>query len=234
MAARTLTTISFHSRVAATASALLCIWFAQTTRAAGRLAQAEGSHNFFAATGHAATASGVTDQELLQVPVSKILPGTQAPPAAIKNPEEGDADALQRGMLLFNQMNCSGCHAPNGVGGMGPALSNSKFIYGGSPANIFLTIQQGRPNGMPAWGGALPAQSIWDLVTYVQSISKEPSGPWGKTTSPSSPKIEQVPSEFISTAEPWQHTNPFSKGQRPFAKPTEKETINSGPQKPAQ
>ena len=40
--------------------------------------------------------------------------------------------------------------------GMGPALSEGQFIYGSSPANLFLSIYQGRPNGMPAWGEILP------------------------------------------------------------------------------
>jgi cytochrome c oxidase cbb3-type subunit 3 len=58
---------------------------------------------------------------------------------------------------------------------MGPSLSNSAFIYGGEPENIYLSIFQGRPRGMPAWGGMLPDSVIWDLVTYVQNMSNEPS-----------------------------------------------------------
>ena len=97
---------------------------------------------------------------------------------------------------------------------MGPALSNAKFIYGGEPANIYLTILQGRPNGMPAWGGMLPDQTIWDLVAYIQSISKEPAGEWGKTISLESFTIEQVPAEFKSTADPWRYTSPSATARR--------------------
>ena len=92
-------------------------------------------------------------------------------------------------------------------------------IYGREPENIYLTILQGRPKGMPAWGGMLPDQVIWDLVAYIRSISKEPSGPWGKTTSADGFTIEQVPAEFQSTVEPWKFTTPFSYGQAPFEHP---------------
>ncbi len=230
---------SYRSLMAlAGVAAALCASPIASIMADQSLAQAAGSHNFYGQGTDIAT--DITTQDLLQVPVTKVYPGTAPVGPDIKNPVANDPDAIQRGMQLFNQMNCSGCHAPNGVGGMGPALSNSKFIYGGSPANIFLTIYQGRPAGMPAWGSILPPQSIWDLVAYVQSISKEPSDSWGKTTSLSAFKIEQVPSEFISTAEPWQHTNSFSFGQKPFekAKPgSSAEAPQSGPQgaqKPAQ
>jgi cytochrome c oxidase cbb3-type subunit 3 len=137
----------------------------------------------------------------------------------VKDPVADDPDAPQRGMDYFNQMNCVGCHAPNGAGGMGPSLSNAKFIYGSEPANIFLSILQGRPNGMPAWGGMLPDQVIWDMVAYIQSISKEPEAPWGKTISADGFTIEQVPAEFQTTATPWQYTTPFSYGQAPYEKP---------------
>jgi cytochrome c oxidase cbb3-type subunit III len=158
---------------------------------------------------------------LLQVPVTGITPGGASIAPDIRNPVAGDAEALQRGMNYFNSFNCSGCHAPNGGGGMGIALSNSQFKYGDKPAQIYLSIAQGRPLGMPAWGESLPAPVIWDLVTYIQSISKEPEAPWGRTTSkvpPKAPKIEQVPAEYLSTARPWEHTVPFSEGQRPLKK----------------
>ena len=111
--------------------------------------------------------------------------------------------------------NCIGCHADNGGGGMGPALSNSFFQYGGEPANIYLTIMQGRPNGMPAWGGILPDAVIWDLVAYIQQISKEPHPQWGTTISAHSPSIEQVPAEFQTGPKPWDYTEPFRNGQKP-------------------
>ena len=142
---------------------------------------------------------------LLQVPVSSIFPGGVTFPPEIKNPAASDPAAIERGMQAFQSMNCVGCHAPNGGGGMGPALSERQFIYGHEPANIYLSIYQGRPNGMPAWGEMLPADAIWDLVAYVTSISSAPDTGWGQTISlsPPSPSIQQVPAELVTTTTPW-------------------------------
>ena len=108
---------------------------------------------------------------ILHVPVSNLHPGNVSFAPNIPNPLAHDPQATTRGMQDFNQFNCVGCHAANGGGGMGPALSEGQFIYGSAPANLFLSIYQGRPNGMPAWGGVLPESTIWELVAYVESIA---------------------------------------------------------------
>ncbi|MFB6452774.1 c-type cytochrome [Bradyrhizobium tunisiense] len=153
----------------------------------------------------------------MQIPVSPLLPGAQPDPPQIKNPVQGDPNAEQRGMTYYVNFNCVGCHAANGGGGMGPALSNNTFIYGSQPENIFLSIYQGRPNGMPAWGGVLPDNVIWDLVTYIGKLSNEPNRQWGRTFSanPLSPEVEQVPAEQVSTTDPWSATKTFNFGQKP-------------------
>jgi cytochrome c oxidase cbb3-type subunit 3 len=153
----------------------------------------------------------------MQVPISHLSPGAVLNRPIIKNPVQGDPHAPERGMRYFINFNCVGCHADNGGGGMGPALSNNTFIYGAQPENIYLSIFQGRPNGMPAWGAVLPDSVIWDLVTYIGKISNEPAPEWGRTfsASPLSPKIEQVPSNQIQTSDPWSTTQTFKFGQKP-------------------
>lgn len=154
---------------------------------------------------------------VLQVPVSHLVPGGHALAPEITNPLAGDPKAVERGMKDFLQFNCVGCHAPNGAGGMGPPLSDNTWIYGDKPAQIYMTLVQGRPRGMPAFGQVLPDQTLWELVAYVQSISKDPSKTFGKTLSlqPQSPAIEQVPAEKIQTAKPWDYTEGFHNGQQP-------------------
>lgn len=158
----------------------------------------------------------VSSDTLITEPVTSIFPGGIVTRPDIKNPLANDPDAAERGMLDFARFNCEGCHAANGGGGMGPSLSDDKWIYKSTPANIYLTIYQGRPNGMPAWGAMLPDKVIWELVSYVKSIA-QPSTSFGKTISrhPQQPAIEQVPADQITTTTPWKFTEPFENGQRP-------------------
>lgn len=122
-------------------------------------------------------ANGPDASQLLQVPVG----GTHIPqarqPVQVANPYEGDSNAVAEGRKLFHSMNCIGCHAPQGGGGIGPPLSDHEWIYGNEPGQLYLTITQGRPNGMPSFANALPPDSIWKLVAYVRTLSKSPSAP---------------------------------------------------------
>ena len=87
---------------------------------------------------------------------------------------DNNAPALAEGQFLYTKMNCVGCHA-HGGGGMGPALMDDKWRYGGRIDQIAATIAEGRPNGMPAWRGKLTEDQIWKLAAYVRSLSGQPS-----------------------------------------------------------
>jgi cytochrome c oxidase cbb3-type subunit 3 len=104
------------------------------------------------------------------VRVSALQPGTPADTTHAINPYEHNAYAQSEGQRLFGWYNCAGCHA-NGGGGMGPALMDDEWIYGSAPENIYTTIVQGRPNGMPSFAGRIPTYQVWQLVTYVRSLS---------------------------------------------------------------
>jgi cytochrome c oxidase cbb3-type subunit III len=89
---------------------------------------------------------------------------------AVRNEYEGNAWAVSEGKELYNQFNCSGCHFQGG-GGIGPPLMDAQWIYGSRPENIFETIVEGRPNGMPSFRGKLGNDQVWKLVAYVRSMS---------------------------------------------------------------
>ena len=99
-----------------------------------------------------------------------LTPGALSLVPANPNPLEENAYALSEGKRLFHWYNCSGCHAEGG-GAIGPALMDDVWIYGSDPANVFATIVQGRPNGMPSYGGRIPEKEVWELVAYVRSLS---------------------------------------------------------------
>jgi cytochrome c oxidase cbb3-type subunit 3 len=81
-----------------------------------------------------------------------------------------NAYAIAEGQQLYTRMNCVGCHS-HGGGGMGPALMDDKWRYGGRIDQIAATIAEGRPNGMPAWRDKLTNQQIWQLAAYVRTLS---------------------------------------------------------------
>lgn len=101
-----------------------------------------------------------------------VKPGIQ--PVAIygvlENPYAGDASAIATGRQLFLRYNCYGCHGGRAGGGMGPNLRDSIWSYGSSDTQLFSTITEGRPAGMPAWGGRLPEDQIWQLISYIRSL----------------------------------------------------------------
>jgi cytochrome c oxidase cbb3-type subunit 3 len=46
---------------------------------------------------------------------------------------------------------------------------DAEWRYGGDPAQVFQSIAQGRPNGMPSFGGHIPEDQVWQIVAYVRS-----------------------------------------------------------------
>ena len=104
------------------------------------------------------------------VRLSQIQPGAIATNTQLAQKYDENAYALSEGQRLFRWYNCNGCHA-NGGGDKGPALMDKIWIYGSEPAQIYSTIVEGRPNGMPSFGGHIPENEVWELVAYVRSMS---------------------------------------------------------------
>ena len=98
------------------------------------------------------------------------LTGSVKEPLANASPYDENAFGVNQCKRLFRWYNCNGCHASGG-GGMGPALMDSEWRYGADPASIYASIVQGRPNGMPSFGGHIPEDQVWQIVAYVRSMS---------------------------------------------------------------
>jgi cytochrome c oxidase cbb3-type subunit 3 len=120
-----------------------------------------------------------------EIAVSGLFPNGGAPPPQdpIGTRFEGNKPAIAAGEELFNQMNCTGCHF-NGGGGMGPALMSGHWRYGGRIDQIYASIAQGRPNGMPSWQDSLQPQQIWELAAYVKSLATTAAASASQTVGP--------------------------------------------------
>ena len=113
--------------------------------------------------------------------------------ATTTNPHAADSSAAGRGRQLFVAMNCSGCHGFQAKAGlMAPNLVDNYWRYGGSDADVFSSIYNGRARGMPAWGAVLSQDQIWDLVSYVRSLGGM-TGPRVPTSLNENPQKAQTP-----------------------------------------
>jgi cytochrome c551/c552 len=99
-----------------------------------------------------------------RVSAGGVLPAANAlsaPRPATLNPDAGAS--------LFSAMNCDGCHGGGAVGWVGPSLVDGRWRYGGADDEIFTSIFYGRPKGMPAYGGVIGTDGVWNLVAYIKA-----------------------------------------------------------------
>ena len=96
------------------------------------------------------------------------IPVSSATPAI--SPVAHDSLSIEEGRQLFSAMNCDGCHGGGGVGFVGPSLSDGRWRYGGTDAEVFRSIYYGQRMGMPAYGGVLQPPIVWKLVAYLKSL----------------------------------------------------------------
>jgi cytochrome c oxidase cbb3-type subunit 3 len=130
------------------------------------------------------------------VPLGDVAGGHVTPAAALANPYHDSPEAVAQGRQLFVKMNCAGCHGYDAKGGMGPNLKDGYWRYGGAPVQIFKSIYEGRPQGMPAWNPALPPEEIWKVVAYIQSLGGSyPAGGVPAFVQGDTPKTGYAPEE---------------------------------------
>ena len=103
---------------------------------------------------------------------ARAPPGSRGPPNTSGMGERLRADAchVSEGKRLYTWFNCNGCHG-NGGGGMGPALMDDKWIYGGD-----LAEHRRRPSARAgrtacrASAARIPDEQIWQIAAYVRSM----------------------------------------------------------------
>jgi len=79
---------------------------------------------------------------------------------------------LAEGARLFVAYNCGDCHGAAGSGAMGPSLQDNRWRFGGSAEEVYRSIADGRPEGMPAWQGLIPRSHLDALVAYVRTLGE--------------------------------------------------------------
>jgi mono/diheme cytochrome c family protein len=72
---------------------------------------------------------------------------------------------------------CTGCHLAPGMAptelsrGLYPAAPALAELGAPDPARAFWVIKHGvKASGMPAWGGSMPDEYIWNMVAFLQAM----------------------------------------------------------------
>ncbi|MCG6965377.1 MAG: cytochrome-c oxidase, cbb3-type subunit III [Chromatiaceae bacterium] len=87
-----------------------------------------------------------------------------------------DAAKAEEGKQVFMTVGCTGCHGMDATGNQmlgAPNLTDSTWLYGGSPGVIKQTITKGRNGVMPAQKDLLGEEKIHLLTSYVYSLSQK-------------------------------------------------------------
>jgi len=100
--------------------------------------------------------------------------GKGEPPSSLQLYNFGkDEKIVAAGQKTFNTT-CAACHGEDLKGGIGQNLVDATWIHGGTPMDIFNTINNGvTEKGMPSWGPLLGQQRIAEVVAYI--VSKNPT-----------------------------------------------------------
>ncbi|HEY5657975.1 MAG TPA: c-type cytochrome [Myxococcota bacterium] len=119
------------------------------------------------------TLSGWSAVEQYQVEVAAAEARAESVRASLPqtNPYRGQAAALEEGKQVFMTI-CAACHKPDGSGLVGPSLVDPYWKYGSSDAELFESISEGRPMGMPPWKSQLGSEKIWKVLTYIEALPR--------------------------------------------------------------
>ncbi len=91
-------------------------------------------------------------------------------------------NVMQEAKQIFDQ-NCAVCHGVEGQGVIGPNLTDEYWLHGGTPAQIYHTIENGVvEKGMLSWKGTLSPDQIKKIAAYVILL---------KGSNPPNPKAPQ-------------------------------------------
>jgi len=85
------------------------------------------------------------------------------------NPYSGDAAAIAEGQEVFATV-CAACHKPDATGLVGPSLVDPYWKYGSNDPELFESVAEGRPAGMPGWQAQLGEEKIWKVLAYLESL----------------------------------------------------------------
>lgn len=126
---------------------------------------------------------GLTGEQHVTQELTKIETAKLASAPAVDNVSlwkmSRNPDFVAAGKATFDA-NCAACHLASLRGksespaAIGPDLTDTKWIHGGKPTEIYDLITKGvLAKGMPTWGPVLGAKKISEVAAYILSKHTE-------------------------------------------------------------
>jgi len=75
---------------------------------------------------------------------------------------------ISQGGRLFAWYGCQSCHSAEAQGALD--LKDGSWRNGGDLAQVWASIAEGRPDGMPAYRDRIPVEQIWQIAAYVRDL----------------------------------------------------------------
>jgi cytochrome c oxidase cbb3-type subunit 3 len=118
------------------------------------------------------------EQALAQIEATKLTNAPAVDDASLWKMSRNPV-FVEAGKATVNS-NCVACHFASLRGksenpaSIGPDLTDTKWLHGGRPIDIYNTVTQGvLVKGMPTWGPVLGAKKISEAVAYILSKHTE-------------------------------------------------------------
>lgn len=104
--------------------------------------------------------------------------------ATLVSPVANTPESKAAGRKTYLRL-CTQCHGPEGKGDGGMAaaggqpadFTDTTWIFGGSPGEIFTVIRDGTSADMDGYAERINETEIWHLVHYLLSLGPAPSKP---------------------------------------------------------
>jgi len=125
---------------------------------------------------------GQSGEEVVAAAMSKIesdrLASAKLDDASLWKMSQNPA-FVEAGKTIFDA-NCAACHLASlrgkseSIAAIGPDLTDTKWLHGGKPIEVYDLIMKGvLAKGMPTWGPVLGPKKITEVTAYVLSKHKE-------------------------------------------------------------
>lgn len=113
--------------------------------------------------------SGWSFYKQFEEEMAKAVPAASES-AATPGKYSGQPAAIAEGSTVYAE-SCAACHNADATGGIGTDLTGT-LKYGSTPEDLYESVANGRPNGMPPFLQQIGKDRIYKLVAYLESVKK--------------------------------------------------------------